>query len=539
MKNNTINWHNIYQDCLNGITTPLKIIQDYQEEEKVLHELSLISKIPIIDLKKEKIDISLARSFSLYNIKHFLTFPFKIHKDIIHMVSLNPFNPIMIQSAKNIFNNKKIQFYFIKQEVFEIFFARLENDEYIFQLSEEVFKDIEQKNPNITLTDSKLHIFIRALLKEAIKLQASDIHIETYQNHCLIRYRIHGELTDYFFFEHKIFPMLSSHLKLLAHLDISEKRKAQDGRFSMPIHSETNREIVDFRLSTLPVLGGESLVLRVLDKKALDISLHNLGFAPQQIHILKHNIQKNHGILFITGPTGSGKTTTLYALIKTLEREKIKIITIEDPIEYEIQGISQVLINEKINFSCSEVLKHILRQDPDIIMVGEIRDTKTLQLAFQASLTGHLVLSTLHTSDSLSSVVRLLDMGIEPYFLSSTLLLVVSQHLAKRLCPHCSFTYNIVENNPKILTLLGQTKFYDSKGCIHCHYRGFFGRELLSEFFIISPRIQEAIHKKASKQELINIAKEEGFESLLEQGLAKAKEGKIALKEIYNFFHIQ
>lgn len=365
-----------------------------------------------------------------------------------------------------------------------------------------------------------LQSFVALLLEESLRLCASDVHIES-RDYTSICMRIDGCLIERFCFDFALFAPLSSQLKLISKLDISEKRKGQDGRFSLSLFPK-----IDFRISTIPIAGGESIVIRILDNSRQKLTLNQLGFALDSIEILRRTIQKTHGILFITGPTGSGKSTTLYALLQLCDKERQKIITIEDPIEYEMQGITQVMLNNKINFGFSEVLRNILRQDPDILMIGEVRDQETLQLAFQASLTGHLVLCTLHTNDALESITRLLDMGIEPYFLASALLLVVSQRLVPKLCPYCRESYSIdYEDSTRL--------FIVPKAVCGAMGRGFLGRELLYEILPVTKNLKEALHQKATQGELLKIAKNTGFVRMVEQGLTKAKSGVITLEILH------
>ena len=508
-----IDWEECYQKCLDGSMKPEDIDCPLDE---VLRNLAHVAKLPYIELQAENIDTSMLRSFSIFNATKFATLPLKSDDGKIHFASLNPFNPLMRHTLQNLFGAKESVFYFASPQSFAFVLEWVSVEAKALLLQSALLE--EHKAPSQDSTT--LQSFVALLLEEALRLCASDVHIES-RDYTSIRMRIDGCLIERFCFDLALFAPLSSQLKLISKLDISEKRKGQDGRFQLPTFPK-----VDFRISTIPIAGGESIVLRILDNSRQNLTLHQLGFAPDSIDILRQTIQKTHGILFVTGPTGSGKSTTLYALLQLCNKERQKIITIEDPIEYEMPKITQVVLNDKINFGFSEVLRNILRQDPDILMIGEVRDQETLQLALQASLTGHLVLCTLHTNDALESITRLLDMGIEPYFLASALLLVVSQRLVPKLCPHCRESYPIDYADSR-------TTFYRSKGCVRCYGRGFLGRELLYEILPITKNLKEALHQKATQKELLEIAKNAGFVRMVEQGLEKAKSGLMTLEILH------
>jgi len=299
-------------------------------------------------------------------------------------------------------------------------------------------------------------------LKTSIISGGSDIHIEPTETSCIVRSRIDGMLKEIFVFDRDIYPPLSSRIKLLANLDIAEKRKPQDGRFSATIMEKH----YDFRISTLPIMTGESIVLRILDKSKVMIKLEDLGMHPENYQKFRNAMSAPYGIIFVTGPTGSGKTTTLYAGMNAIKDVKKKMITVEDPVEYQMNLIQQVQVNSKANLTFATALRSILRQDPDIIMIGEVRDKETLKIAIEASLTGHLVFSTLHTNDAVSAITRIVDMGIEAYLISGALVAIQAQRLIRKVCPHCKVKTELPEDMlSEIRPLIPEHyQFYKAKG---------------------------------------------------------------------------
>lgn len=348
---------------------------------------------------------------------------------------------------------------------------------------------------------------INALLAEAVKEDASDIHIESYENRLVVRFRVDGVLREVLEPQRAIAPLLISRIKVMAKLDISEKRLPQDGRISLRVGGRA----VDVRVSTLPSSHGERIVLRLLDKQAGRLDLQHLGMKPLELDTTNHLIQKPHGIILVTGPTGSGKTTSLYAILTQLNERSRNILTVEDPIEYYLDGIGQTQVNSKIDMSFARGLRAILRQDPDVVMVGEIRDVETAEIAVQASLTGHLVLSTLHTNTAIGAITRLRDMGIEPFLLASSLIGVVAQRLVRVLCPDCK---KPVTADHAELAILGlgpetapSTTIYQPVGCPACNHHGYRGRAGIFEVVSLTDEMLVLIHEEAGEHELERVAR--------------------------------
>lgn len=383
----------------------------------------------------------------------------------------------------------------------------------------ETFEEIShQISQDEDLAIQKMLDFI---LQESIRLKASDIHIENTLSQAQIRIRVDSIMQELFYLDMKHFALLSSSLKLECSLDIHENRKPQDGRFSRNFDQKN----YDFRFSSLPTAKGESLVIRILCKEMQEFSLLGLGF-PNDLHF-----DFPHGLVFVTGPTGSGKSTTLYAMLEHIKSVEKKIITLEDPIEYDLELLTQVAICEQYGFGFGEALRSILRQDPDVIMVGEIRDQESLSLAIQASLTGHLVFSTLHTNDALSTIERLLDMRAKPYLIASILHLIIAQRLVRKLCPYCK-TPSTIPPPPTIPQQFSTHTFYQPQGCPKCNFKGFDGRILLYEILPISQECKTLIASKAPKQEFLKLLERERFISLFEYGIKQASLGLTSLEEV-------
>ena len=353
--------------------------------------------------------------------------------------------------------------------------------------------------------DAPIIRMLNALLTQAARDGASDIHIEPYEQHSSVRFRIDGTLREVVQPHRGLHAALISRLKIMAELDIAEKRLPQDGRISLRIGTRA----VDVRVSTLPSAHGERAVLRLLDKSGQRLRLRDVGMQGQTLSRFETLVQQPHGLVLVTGPTGSGKTTTLYAALGELDATRSNIMTVEDPIEYELPGIGQTQVNARIELDFARALRAILRQDPDIIMIGEIRDFETAQIAIQASLTGHLVLATLHTNDAVSAVTRLTDMGIEPFLLSSSLLGVLAQRLVCKLCSHCQ-----------------------GSGCTHCGHSGFSGRTGIFELLATDEAIRGLIHERAPEAEIRSAALQAGMQFMRDDGQRLVQSGVTSLQEL-------
>lgn len=381
----------------------------------------------------------------------------------------------------------------------------------------------------VSLAGNKTDDFLEKLITEAKELGSSDIHIETYEEKCRVRIRIDGQLIERYSINKYDYPALINKVKIKANLDIAEKRLPQDGR----IFYERDGHKFDIRVSVLPTLHGEKVVMRLLSNDATDIHIEELGFAEQELKHYLEGIKKPNGIILISGPTGSGKTTTLYATLKILNREKTNILTVEDPIEYTLEGINQVQVKESIGLTFASALRSFLRQDPDIIMLGEIRDGETANMAIRAALTGHLVLSTIHTNSAWGTVSRLGDMGVPLYLLAGTLNTTVAQRLVRLLCTHCKEEAPFEEKYyPMNFTAPRKlTKHSVAKGCEHCYYTGYKGRKALYEIIPIDRELAEKI--KNNQHDISSWLKEKNIKNLSDNAFELFEKGVTSLDEVY------
>jgi general secretion pathway protein E len=379
-----------------------------------------------------------------------------------------------------------------------------------------------------TEDDAPIIRLINALLTEAMKAGASDIHIEPFETRSVVRFRIDGALKDVIEPKRNLHSAVVSRVKVMANLDISEKRLPQDGRITVRVGGRP----VDVRVSTLPTGHGERAVLRLLDKSAGRLDLAKLGLDRQALAGMHQLIKQPHGIVLVTGPTGSGKTTTLYAALSAMDALSTNIMTVEDPIEYDLDGVGQTQVNPRIDMSFARALRAILRQDPDVIMIGEIRDLETAQIAVQASLTGHLVLATLHTNDAPSAVTRLVDMGIEPFLLASSLIGVLAQRLYRQLCPQCRVSHALSHDERDQLGPDDKLSIFHAGGCVQCHQTGYKGRSGVHELLLVDEEIRRLIHDSASEATIRDYANQQGMRSLRTNGLALVRQGHTTLDEI-------
>ena len=373
---------------------------------------------------------------------------------------------------------------------------------------------------------------VNMVLVDAIQKGASDIHWEPYEKVFRIRFRIDGVLHEMLTPPKRLESAIVSRLKIMSSLDIAERRVPQDGRIKLRYHT---REI-DFRVSILPTIFGEKAVLRILDKDALQLDLTKLGFDPGSLEQFEKVIRQPYGMVLITGPTGSGKTTTLYSAIHTINSPEHNIMTAEDPVEYNLKGVNQVQINDGIGRTFASALRAFLRQDPDVILVGETRDLETAQISIRAALTGHLVFSTLHTNDSPSTIARLIDMGIPPFLVASSLLLVMAQRLGRKVCKDCKEPYEVDEDSllpyGHVLTGVGKTQFYKGRGCATCSFTGMKGRVAVYEVMPVSQEIRDMILKNAAVTDIRAMAQAQGMKTLRQAGLLKVLEGVTTVEEV-------
>lgn len=407
------------------------------------------------------------------------------------------------------------------------YIASLQHDNISVETSEEEGYDLLEKN-----TESPVIRMLNVMLAEAIQQGASDIHFEPMENGLGVRYRIDGVLQQRHAPPKEFQSQLITRIKVMARLDIAEHRLPQDGRIKLNMGGRQ----IDFRVSTVPVVFGERIVLRILDKGNVLLGLNKIGMRPPMLASLMRLINLSEGIVLVTGPTGSGKTTTLYSALSEINNSEMNIMTIEDPVEYKLQGMAQIGVNPKIHLTFATGLRHILRQDPDVIMIGEIRDKETAEIAIQASLTGHLVLSTLHTNDAPSALTRLVDMGIEPYLLTSSVVGVLAQRLVRLICPFCKTSYSPSDQELKELgisrDLLSDDKLYKGEGCAHCFGSGFKGRHGIYELMHVSSAIKRQLLLSPDAVELQKAAFSGGMTNLRQEGALLASQGLTSSSEV-------
>jgi len=400
-----------------------------------------------------------------------------------------------------------------------------QRDDLAFDADVQQLKDLASEAPVIRL--------VSLLITNALEVRASDIHIEPFENRLIVRYRIDGVLHEVESPPLRLSAAVISRIKIMANLDIAERRLPQDGRIRLRVQGKE----IDLRVSTVPTMHGESVVMRILDKGGVALDFKRLGFEEDTLKKFLNVLMEPHGILLVTGPTGSGKTTTLYTALDRLNQPDVKILTVEDPVEYQMAGINQIQVKPQIDLTFANALRSIVRQDPDVIMIGEIRDLETAQIAVQSSLTGHLVLSTVHTNDAASTVNRLLDMGVEDYLLTSTVIGILAQRLVRTLCPACKASYTAL---PEVVAELGLHKFappgditlYHAKGCKECAQTGFIGRISIMEMLPMSDPLRTLIMRHANSAELRAEAIKEGMVTMYEDGMRKALNGVTTFEEV-------
>jgi general secretion pathway protein E len=400
-----------------------------------------------------------------------------------------------------------------------------QRDDLAFDADIQQLKDLASEAPVIRM--------VSLIITNALDTRASDIHIEPFENRLIVRYRIDGVLHEVESPPRRLSAAVISRIKIMANLDIAERRLPQDGRIRLRVQGKE----IDLRVSTVPTMHGESVVMRILDKGGVALDFKRLGFEEDTLKKFLDVLLEPHGILLVTGPTGSGKTTTLYTALDRLNQPDVKILTVEDPVEYQMAGINQIQVKPQIDLTFANALRSIVRQDPDVIMIGEIRDLETAQIAVQSALTGHLVLSTVHTNDAASTVNRLLDMGVEDYLLTSTVIGILAQRLVRTLCPACKTSYTAL---PEVVAELGLHKFappgditlYHAKGCKECAQTGFIGRISIMEMLPMSDSLRTHIMRHANSAELRAEAIKEGMVTMYEDGMRKALNGVTTFEEV-------
>lgn len=512
----------------------LLIEKGYVKKEDIIEALTEQKKADYVDLSKIKgvkteivklIDENIARRFVCIPIakeEDTLVVAMKDPMDIVAIDTLRRITGLRIKPVKG--DETKIINFIDK------FYSGLDNiPETISELEgiteEEQEMDVSQLK--VAAEDAPIVKFVNSLFVKAIEKRATDIHLEPRERDVSVRLRIDGILHNFPAPPKSAYPGIVTRIKILSNLDIGERRLPQDGRIKIKI----GQKEVDIRTSTLPTIYGEKIVMRLLDKEKLVLNMEELGFEREELEKFKKALKKPYGMIIVTGPTGSGKTTTLYSGLTYINSPEKNIVTIEDPVEYQLEGINQVQVKPKIGLTFANVLRHLLRQDPDVIMVGEIRDLETAQIAIQASLTGHLVISTLHTNDTVSSISRLYYMGVEPYLIADAIHLILAQRLVRRICPECKTVdeeaTEIIRETEKDKNLVA----YKGKGCSFCDFTGYYGRIAIYEVLEFTKEIKEMVLSKKSDDEIREYAKKQGMKTLRESAIKKVIDGITTLSE--------
>lgn len=469
--------------------------------------------------------------------------PFEADETSVSLIAKDPFNPSIIDDLTFTLN-KDIRVVVCNPDYLDDLITATygEEDSSIDDILGDIadtFSNADEDMSEGDLTDlanqTPIIRFVNLVLQQAIKDKASDIHFEPFEDQFRIRYRIDGALYEMAPPPRNLAVPVTSRVKVLSNMNISERRIPQDGRIKMTIAGRP----VDLRVSTLPTQFGESVVLRVLDKSVVNLDLEALSLPDDILHHIRDLVDRPNGIFIVTGPTGSGKTTTLYSALREVNDVETKILTAEDPVEYEIDGIMQVAVNHQVGLDFARALRAFLRQDPDKIMVGEIRDLETAQIAVQASLTGHVVLSTLHTNDASGAVTRLIDMGLEPFLISASLEAILAQRLVRRICKHCRTAYEPGQDLIDMLDVdpleIADKDFYYGEGCAECSNTGYSGRIGLFEMIIISDALRELINRRAPTLAIKQKALEQGMRSLRDDGLRAIFDGNSTIEEVLKY----
>lgn len=502
-------------------------------EQQLIEVLEFQLGIPHVNLSHQEIDPKLIHIISEEMARRYQVFPLKKRGNKLIVAMSDPLDYFAIDDLR-LSTGFQIEPVIAKKEELKLAINRY----YGMQQSiDQMMEGLPEDETELALLeaqqtdDSPVANMLNQLISQAVQLGASDIHIDPGEQTSTIRLRIDGMLRIERTLPYQMHSVLVARVKVVANLDITEKRLPQDGRFQLDVEFRK----VDLRVSCVPTIFGEKVVIRILDTNKLAFGLDTLGFSAENELVFRKMINQAYGLILVTGPTGSGKSTTLYSALQHLNAEDVNIITVEDPVEYQLKGINQIQVNPTIGMNFAVGLRSILRQDPDIIMVGEIRDTETAKIALQAALTGHLVLSTLHTNNALSTISRLMDMGIEPFLISSALVGVVAQRLVRKVCTACAEPYRPLDKELSYFTSrnLPQDKLVKGKGCHLCNQTGYKGRLAIQEVLLLDEPLRNMVIQKRTNSDFRHYLTSTGFSSMFEDGLVKVAEGLTTLEELY------
>ncbi|MDO6354204.1 ATPase, T2SS/T4P/T4SS family [Caloramator sp. CAR-1] len=509
--------------------------QGFISEDQIIEVLEFQLGIPHVKLDRFPIEQDAVKLISEGIAKRHTLIPIKLEKDKLYVAMADPLNIFAIEDVQ-IYSGKNVQPVIAKSDEIKRQIDKYYGKQEALKAAEEFKKESKvfktERNKNAAEDESASAPIIKlvnSIFEQAINQRASDIHIEPFEEELKIKFRIDGILYEIMKMEIELHSALVARIKVLGNMDIAERRIPQDGRTSYTYFEQE----YDMRISTLPTVYGEKVVIRIADKRAFLKDKTNLGFLKHDLELFGKIISSPHGIILVSGPTGSGKSTTLYTILRELNTGSKNIITVEDPVESTIYGINQVEVNPKSGLTFATALRSILRQDPDIIMIGEIRDKETAEIAVRAAITGHLVLSTIHTNDAASAVTRLVDMGIENYLISSSLVGVIAQRLVRRICPHCKEEYIPDETEINALGINDNQniKLYKGKGCSYCGNKGYMGRTGIYEILVIDKELRNSILKTSSSDELKDLAVKKGLVTLKESCKQKVLMGETTFEE--------
>jgi MSHA biogenesis protein MshE len=512
----------------------------FLSEELLLQTLADVFGYPFIELGRFRVDSRLVQLLPENQARRYRAIVLSEETNGLRVGMTDPTDLMLLDELQRSLRRPVLPAFVREQELLQVLDTQYRRQEQIASIAGELEGelkasdfDIDQMAMTTDSSEAPVVRLLQNLFEDAVQVKASDIHIEPEENLLRIRLRIDGDLQEQIMKERRVASALVSRLKIMSGLDISEKRLPQDGRFNIRV---LNRSI-DVRLSTMPVQFGESVVMRLLDQSAIRLQLDSLGMPEGICQRFTHLIHRPHGLILVTGPTGSGKTTTLYAALNLLNEPGKKIITAEDPIEYRLPRINQVQINPKVGLEFATVLRAALRQDPDILLVGEMRDQMTAEIGLRAAMTGHLVLSTLHTNDAASSAMRLLDMGVDSYLVASSLRAVVAQRLIKRLCPNCRHPHRVLEQEKIWLNGLeadaSQVAYMTARGCHQCHNTGYQGRIGIYELLEMTSPLITALRDQDSNAFAVAAGAQKGFRPLALAALDFARNGLTSLEEVF------
>jgi type IV pilus assembly protein PilB len=545
-----LQYEEVAAEIKRGGTPAIQLLQDFgiMRIEDILQVMANNLGTEVVSLRERELSPELLKVIPANVARMYHCVPVAVNNGTVQVALAEPLDPATADEI-GFASKREVQVVVADpaeiEKTIERFYGQEENENFAEILKElgsdaDIAREVSQAGDDAKAAEALANEvpivkFVNLVVSQAVQDRASDIHFEPFETEFRIRYRVDGALYEMSPPpKHLALPVISR-LKVMANLNISERRLPQDGRINFPIGSR----MIDLRMSTLPTQFGESVVLRVLDRSAVNLEIESIGFPKYLFDYVTEVIQRPNGIFIVTGPTGSGKTTTLYSALRRVNTIDSKLLTAEDPVEYDIEGIMQVAVNEAAGLTFGKALRSFLRQDPDIIMVGEMRDLETAQISIQASLTGHLVLSTLHTNDAPGAVTRLVDMGVEPFLISSTLMAVLAQRLVRTICKDCRTPFEPTEDQLSLLNLsphdLGDKVFHYGRGCSTCNDTGYKGRKGIFELLVISEAIRLLINERAPTVVLRQKAVELGMVTLREDGLRSIFEGDTTIEEVVKY----